>query len=201
MQIQKLKRQVLVAITLVSIPWISAYAIFDREALFRVSGNITRFIVACSYVLGFWFIYSAIQELKVYGQARTMMPLNSSFTGPLAKFLIGTVLMYLPSMVQVGVWTLWNYDVHSSQFIMYPDATHFHEAAIVAVVIIRIIGYVSFVRGFVMLSRIAHQSNPPGMTGKAILHIIGGLLAINIMGTLKIMEATWNAIFVGTPVI
>ena len=53
--------------------------------------------------------------------------------------------------------------------------------------IIQIIGFIAFVRGWVLLARIGQQGSRPGELGKAIMHMIGGLLAANMFGTWKLI--------------
>jgi intracellular multiplication protein IcmC len=56
--------------------------------------------------------------------------------------------------------------------------------------IIRVIGLIAFVRGWVLIARSASQGQPPGGTGKGLIHVFGGILAINIVGTLNMINTT-----------
>lgn len=59
-----------------------------------------------------------------------------------------------------------------------------------AIAIVRVVGYVSFVRGLVMLSHSADQGSQQGSFGKGFMHIIGGILAINIVETITVIGNT-----------
>lgn len=43
-----------------------------------------------------------------------------------------------------------------------------------AIAIVRVVGYVSFVRGFIILSNASGQGAQQGTFGKGIIHVIGG---------------------------
>ena len=57
-----------------------------------------------------------------------------------------------------------------------------------AIAIVKAVGYVSFVRGFVILAHSTHQGAQQGTVGKGILYIVGGVLAINIGATIKVIQ-------------
>jgi hypothetical protein len=56
---------------------------------------------------------------------------------------------------------------------------------------IQLIGTISFIRGWVHLT---HVSNPNGRStmGKAVTHIVAGLLAVNIEGTREMLQASFG---------
>ena len=56
--------------------------------------------------------------------------------------------------------------------------------------IIRTIGLISFVRGWILIAKSASQGQPPGGTGKGLIHVFGGILAMNIVGTMQIVNNT-----------
>ena len=56
-------------------------------------------------------------------------------------------------------------------------------------VFVRVVGIGSFIRGIVLLSRSGdHQRSQPGMLGKALIHILAGVLLIHIVGTMDLLE-------------
>jgi intracellular multiplication protein IcmC len=151
---------------------------------------VVRFLVAVAYVSGIWLVVSAVVELRIYGQSRTMMPGNTSFTGPLAKFLVGIALMFFPNVVNISMWTLWGEG--SASVLSYPTSTNAQWDPMIkgAVSLIRVLGYISIIRGLMMYTRASQHGAQPGMTGKATVHIIGGVLAVNIVQTMNILKAS-----------
>lgn len=163
-------------------------------ALEANSGPVMQLLIAVSYVIGFAFIVSAILELKQWGQSRTMMSMNLTIAGPLTKLLIGVVLFYLPTTINVAIWTIWGHGAGEkalTEFAANPG-DKFGPLKRGSVALVRVVGYASFIRGFVMLSRVAHQGSQPGVAGKAIVHIIGGIFAINIWETIQVVR---NSLF------
>ena len=61
--------------------------------------------------------------------------------------------------------------------------------AVIALVV-QVIGVIAFIRGWVLIARSASQGQPPGGTGKGIAHVFGGIMAMNIVGTLQVVNNT-----------
>jgi intracellular multiplication protein IcmC len=59
-------------------------------------------------------------------------------------------------------------------------------------IIIQTLGYVAFLRGWMMIAKSAGQGGggQGGSTGKGLVHVFGGILAINIVSTLQIVNNT-----------
>ena len=53
-----------------------------------------------------------------------------------------------------------------------------------------VVGIVAFIRGMIMLNKVGGQGAQPGTMGKALTHIVGGLLAINMWGFWEVIENT-----------
>jgi len=154
--------------------------------------HLVKFIAAVSYTGGVWFIFSALHELRIYGQARTMMPTNVNLSGPVIRLMIGVLMMFFPSFIDVSIYTIWNYG--SQDVLLYPSDIKAGWQDIIqgVVALTRVIGYIAFVRGLILITRSSRQGVPPGMLGKAITHIVGGILAINIVGTIDAVKGTFG---------
>jgi intracellular multiplication protein IcmC len=57
--------------------------------------------------------------------------------------------------------------------------------------LVQIIGVIAFIRGWLILAQSARQGSQP-VIGRALTHIIGGILAINIIGTKNVIWATFG---------
>jgi len=56
---------------------------------------------------------------------------------------------------------------------------------------IQIIGLVAFVRGWMMIAKSASQGgHQQGGFGKGMMHVFGGVMAINIVSTLNVINET-----------
>jgi intracellular multiplication protein IcmC len=59
------------------------------------------------------------------------------------------------------------------------------------VLFIQIIGLVAFIRGWMMIAKSASQGgHQQGGFGKGMMHIFGGVMAINIVSTLNVINQT-----------
>lgn len=158
--------------------------------------GVVYFLVACSYVVGVWFISSAINELRIYGQARTMMPISVAFTGPLTRLLVGTIMLFFPGFIDVSIYTLWNYSASYAATLRFDSVKTDTGYKIMngIRVLVQTFGYVSVMRGMISISRAGRQQSQPGIVGKGMMHVIGGVLAINIVATVSVIKATLGLI-------
>lgn len=153
-------------------------------------------ISGLAYLIGVTFIVKALYSLKVYGEARSMMSSNASVKEPLIYILIGALLIYTPTAVEIIMNTTFGYSTILSYAPIGGDswfATIFGSETEVQkpiIIIIQIIGLYAFVRGWVLIARAASQGQPPGGTGKGLVHVFGGILAMNIVGTIQIINNT-----------
>ena len=172
-----------------------------NKIMAALSKNITslvKLIAAVSYIMGLWMIYSALYALKLYGDARTMMASQGAgMGGPLFRMILGVFLLLFPGMVHIMVNSLWaagtgapasitDYPILSSEMMPWSDTMHG------VIDIIRVLGYISVLRGFYTLSKAAHQGSQPGMYGKGTLHIAAGIMAINVVGTINVIQHSFG---------
>jgi len=153
---------------------------------------VIQLVVAIAYVMGLTFIFTAVHELRVYGQARTMIPTETSLAAPLGRMAIGALLLFLPGMIDVSVYTLWNHSVYNVQAYFQPGSEDWANQVFDSVIaLVRVFGYISIVHGLAMLSRVVKRGAAPGQFGKGMIHIIGGVLGVNIVETTQIIMSTF----------
>ncbi len=154
---------------------------------------ILNLIVATSYVCGVSLFVIGVMKLKAYGQQTVMTSTHANFIGPLTYIIVGSVLFYFPTMVEVGVQTFWGYGLES--VLQYPNTggLNFDNLINPIIDIIRIVGYIAFLRGWMILAKLGNHA-PPGTLAKGIIHIIGGVLAINVVGTWQVFVNTLEGV-------
>ena len=154
-----------------------------------------QLITATAYVLGFFMALKAIYYLKIYGEMRTMMANESSIKTPATLLLVAGVLIYSPTAFQV----LMNTTFGTAQItpLSYSGTTQgWTQASTNAVLgLVQVFGLIAFVRGWVYFARAGEKGAQPGMFGKGLTHIMGGLLAINIVG---FKDVIWNTFGFGS---
>lgn len=154
--------------------------------------QLRKFIVALSYTMGVWFILKSVYMLKKYGQMRTMMAVQVSIAKPAIVMLIGIGCIYIPTIIDIGVDSLWGLGAHES-VLKYPsDAGNWQAVINPLISVVKLFGLIAFFRGWVMLVKLGVENAQPGITGKALMHMVGGIFAMNIVGTIKIVQATFG---------
>jgi intracellular multiplication protein IcmC len=145
-----------------------------------------QMLVALSYTLGIIFVGVAIFKLKQYGQMTVMMSTHASLGGTMAYFLVGIGLLFLPTLLNTWMITAWAYNLDD---ISGTEAGHYADFLKPITQIIQVIGLISFLRGWISLTRLG-GGGQPGTLSKGIMHIVGGILAINVTGTIDMLKAT-----------
>lgn len=155
--------------------------------------NIYRLITALAYLMGIAFIFRGIYQLKVYGDLRTMMSVQTNFKATMMVFFAGTALLYAPTAFKSMMLSTFATTEVTDPMGYGPTAHSLSTllASHAVLLFVQLIGTISFIKGWVSLT---HVSNPNGRStmGKAITHIVAGLLAINIEGTKEILKASFG---------
>lgn len=158
---------------------------------------VERLVIGAAYLMGCLFFIKAITSLKVYGESRTMMSNNTSIKEPLIYLATGAILVYFPTAFKIFMQTSFGYEnVLQYAPLNSPNSaldTLFGSGSAVGrplSIIIQVIGVIAFVRGWVLIARASSQGQQPGGTGKGFVHVFGGILAMNIVGTLDMINNT-----------
>ncbi|WP_131777735.1 type IV secretion protein IcmC [Legionella fairfieldensis] len=177
-------------------PWITNQA----NILVNVANNllsVEKLITGGAYLIGIAFAFKAIYSLKMYGESRTMMSNSGSIKEPVVYFIVAGIFIYFPTGMQVMLQTTFGENsilayapINSNNTAL---STLFGTGSSVGnslSIIIQVIGVIAFVRGWVLIARSASQGQQPGGTGKGLVHVFGGILAMNIVRTLEIINNT-----------
>jgi len=159
------------------------------ESLIPVQGLIT----GAAYLVGIMFALKALYSLKIYGESKTMMSSNTSIKDPIFHLLVAGFLIYFPTGFEVIMNTTFGY----SNVLAYSDSSVTDSmfggdsgVGNAIVIIFQTIGLYAFTRGWILIARSASQGQQPGGTGKGLMHVFGGVLAVNIVGTLEVVKNT-----------
>lgn len=140
--------------------------------------DLMLFTTALAYVMGFFFVFNGLMHLKKYGESRTMMSSEAHLKGPLIYLAVGAALIYLPSSVQVGLGTFWENPMPYAYDTGQTDP--WSELYNACFLIIQLIGTIAFIRGLIILTHMGGHSSQPGTFGRAMAHMIGGILCIDL---------------------
>ncbi len=150
---------------------------------------VTKLIYGVSYLMGLLFMVEAVYKLKVYGEQRSMMSAQTSLRGPITLIVVAAVLLWLPSSLHTFIMTAFGHQ-NVLQWQSSPSNPLGQAGTYALIYLVQLIGLVSFIRGWVYLAQGAQGGQGQHTTGKALTHIIGGLLAINVVELTNIL---WNS--------
>lgn len=149
--------------------------------------NLMRLVTALAYVMGMYFILFGIFKLKQYGEQRTMMSHEHSLKAPLVFLIIGTLLIYLPSSVQIGISTFWT---NPNPYGYLQQTDQWGEFFSSVFTVMQLVGVIAFIRGLVILTHLGGHGGQPGTLSKGLTHIIGGIFLINMYQFAQVIMVT-----------
>lgn len=174
----------------------SSTSLYSMMSHLSVSvGDLSGFIVAVFYLSGVGLALGAVMRLKKLGVRSAMMQSDGGVAGPMVQLMIGAALIYSPSLISVMNETFWG----SSGFenVMSWQSAYQGSQLVTLIKplvgIIQLIGSIAFLRGWLILSRITNGGNhQPGQATKGVIHIVGGVLAMNITRTVTVFMNTFG---------
>ena len=161
--------------------------------------ELEKLVTGVAYLIGVMFFVKGILALKHAGEGRSNMSQAHSMKEPILYLSSGAMLIYLPTAMDTILQTVYG----SNEILSYTslesgnpvvDAV-FGSSGLFGgnlVIFIQLIGLIAFIKGWIMLAKSANQQGGghQGGIGKAGMHIFGGILAINIVQTINIINNT-----------
>lgn len=153
-------------------------------------------VTAFAYLTGFFFVFKGVHHLKQYGDPQSQMSGGKNLSPALLSIIVGAALIYVPTAMQTSLVSIFG----TSSAMAYPTGSgvdaSFTELGQIIVAIIQFMGAVAFIRGLMQFHRLGGGQAQPGTFGKGLTHIIGGTLALNVVGTANVLASTlgiaWN---------
>lgn len=152
-------------------------------------------LTAFAYIAGFWLIFHGILQLKQYGDPHSMMSSQKSFVGPITSLIVGAMLVYSPTVLLTGVATIFGTDSTMAYPTDAPVDSSFTLMGQTLVTIVQFVGAVAFIRGLVHFHRLGSGQAQQGTFSKGLTHVIGGTLALNIVGTADVIGSTLGIVW------
>ncbi len=152
--------------------------------------GIIKLITSFSFVAGIALTLNALYKLKVYGEIRTMMGGQTDLKGPLLMLLVAGVFLFLPTAVDTIMMTTFGTTAFTPLSYISKEAVGF-EAGMEAVLgLVQIVGLIAFIRGWLMIMKSSQQGQ--GGMGKGLIHVCGGIFAMNVSGTKEVIWSTFG---------
>lgn len=149
-------------------------------------------IWSLSAILGLFFLVTAfVRMAKGAGQDG---PRGSLGSGTVGRVVVGAILLSLAATADIFTTTIFGGAGAQFTGMNIPGvsaATLEHAESVMAAILVfvQIIGFIAFMRGFLMLRALADGNNGIS-TAAAATHIVGGAVAINISPALKVIQET-----------
>lgn len=154
---------------------------------------VEKLITGAAYLMGIGFAIKAVFTLKSHGEQRSSLSGTGNMKEAIVYMLVAGMLLYFPT----GFEALMNSTFGYSQVLAYSQNPYLtgilgSDSAVGSslALIIQVIGLFAFVKGWIMIARGAAQGQSAGGTGKGLMHVFGGILAMNIVGTLQVLTNT-----------
>ncbi len=161
----------------------STYSLYLENSILSL-GNIIQYV---SLGMGLGLVLGGLFMLKKYGQMRTMMSQQMTLTKPLAMLLAGSALTILPTFIATMERAFWGSSWYATT--MSINTSEDWTGLIGPVLmLVRLLGVVALMRAILMMTKAGGHQGQPGAAGKAAMHLIAGILCVNINGTVDILS-------------
>jgi len=158
------------------------------QNLHDVLPSIYKLATGFTFFAGIGFAFRSVMLFAEYGKARTLMAHNADIKRPLICMMLAIVLLYWQGVLHDIMMTVLSSDQWVTSY-NFGISDNYQKLINYAGNIFQLIGYIGFVRGWILLARIGQQGAQPGAFAKAISHIVGGLFAVNIFTMFKVLNS------------
>lgn len=144
------------------------------------------------WIAGVFFVLKGLYMLKKMGYKTAFMGGGAGLTGPAFVVIIGVILINTPGFIKIMLMTLFaTSDIQNTVAWETRQGTDTWYSAITPMIgLIQVIGLVAFLRGWILLVKANKENAQPGNMSKGFLHIIAGVMAVNITGTIDMINQT-----------
>lgn len=188
------------------------YALDIHDILENVRKVIDPFYILLNYIAliaGVGFMFRGLGLLKKFGMPLTQASQPGEIAGPLVYIVIGSILMYMPLSANILSYSLLGLGgggvtIETTAFAskMTPASAsilayapvgleaQWQDIADTIILYVNFIGYIAFIRGWIILGKAGQPGVQPGTLPRGLVHIIGGILAINFMPMFEVVKNT-----------
>ena len=161
------------------------------EVLEHLKGQLPalwRITTGFCYLMGITMAFKSVGQFRAYANSH-MTAATPEFQKPMISLVLAIVFLFAPRMAKISLFTLFKVDSPTA-YVPEGGGSDFTTMIQILGSIVEFIGFVAFIRGWILLSHISHQGSQPGQFAKAMAYIIGGICALNIFGTWTIIKGT-----------
>ena len=136
-------------------------------------------------VAGLCFAVVSFNQFKKHGESRSHGGGQGGIAQPVWSLMAAVMLLFLPIIITSVGYIFFQTD---SDLAYQGGNTGTDAWTYVVIVFTRLIGIGAMIRGIILLSRIGGQNTQPGIVGRALIHLFGGVLCVHILGTISFVE-------------
>jgi intracellular multiplication protein IcmC len=145
-------------------------------------------VTAVSYVMGMYLMCSGVMKMRTCGDTRSAAQ-GGDLRGALTTIVIGILFVYLPSTLKVTLSTIYGNDTVTAYD---SSGTWYDQTLAVVVSIVQLVGLISFIRGLIIFYKVGNGNSQQVTIGKGVTHVVGGILAFNLLATVDILATTFG---------
>lgn len=155
----------------------------SKDAWIALS-KLTQFIAV---VIGFYLIIGSVMKFSQLGSSPQATPKQ-----PIAMFLIGVALFAITPSISTVYVTMFS---NPMQTVLVPAAgggncgPNTGDVMQSIFMFIKLVGIIAFIRGWLLLNQAA--AGKDGMIGRGLVHIGGGVAAMNVVMVAKMLKVTF----------
>jgi len=168
-------------------------------------------ILVISFVLGILMVLRGLLMMRAFSMPLTQAARPGEIAGTLVYLFVGSILIYIPTASDAvsatffgnsGVGLFSNSEsgfqqnaknIASAQIMGYaPIALEDQWADLLDTVVlyVQFIGFIAFVRGWLLVAQSGQPGVQPGSITRGIVHVVGGILAINFLPLVDAIQTT-----------
>lgn len=170
-------------------------------------------MLGISFIVGVVFVLRGLILLRSFSLPMNQATRPGELSGPLISILVGSILIYIPTSTEVLSTTFFgnvpsifpgttsstfvprieNLGRASDQIMGYaPQSLESQWATLIDTVVfyMQFIGFLAFLRGWIIIAQAGQHHGQPGSISKGLIHIVGGILAINFLPLVDALSNT-----------
>lgn len=165
--------------------------------LAATASSLQSLVVAASYIIGIGLIIKGVMKYKSFGHGMNQHTPPGEGFAPMLSIMVGSILMYLPSIMATSLTTVFGTAaIGSPASVLSYSSTlssnaQWSQLGAILINYFQLVGLIAFIRGWMILSKITQQGGQDTV-GKALTHIVGGIMLVNLVGTIQILATTFG---------
>ncbi len=150
-------------------------------ALFTMTGGL-------AYLFGLGLMLKGLWGFRKYGEGISMVS-QRNLQEPIMQMAIGAMLVFVPSTIKGLLTTVFGADSLLPYAPSLPNSS-WDLALKTIIVFVQFVGFVAIVRGLLHLHKSSSGQAQQNTFAKGIVHLVGGVLSLNIVATKNILYST-----------